>query len=165
MPGLNRLKKENKNSLQLTRGDKIGRISKIGLLFVLITLFSCYEGAHIDFRSYQELAKYNFLDNGWFPEILKADAKEILEVYDVNNKHLYGKFDFSQREKYDSIVNSYTVANADSLLERVKNINTPHYPEWFVPKKELANDKYMIFYHSDFYLITEKRTNRIYFLR
>jgi hypothetical protein len=134
-------------------------------LTACLCLYSCNESPHIDFHSYQELSEYDFIRKGWFPEILKDDAFSIKESYDVNNKHLFGKFDFKNRPRYDSIFNSYLIVEKDSLLEKIEDIHKPRCPKWFVPKEYLTEDKYLIRRYNDFYLIMEKKANRIYFLR
>ena len=87
------------------------RVIKIAsLMIVWLCLSSCYESPHIDFHSYQELSEYNFISNGWIPEVVGNDAYSIQETYDVNNNHLFGKFDFKDRPKYDSIIKNYLIA-------------------------------------------------------
>ena len=142
------------------------RVIKIAsLMIVWLCLFSCYESPHIDFHSYQELSEYNFISNGWIPEVIGNDAYSIQETYDVNNKHLFGKFDFKDRPKYDSIIKNYLIAEEDSLLIRIKEINKPRCPEWFIPKENLTKDKCVMVKVENFYLIMEKKRNRIYYLR
>jgi len=142
------------------------KINKIALfLIVWFSLSSCNESPQVDFHSYQELAEYDFIINGWFPEILGDDASGILETYDNQNRHLFGKFDFKRRPEYESAVKSYLIAEKDSLFERIENISKPRYPKWFIPKEDLTDDKYIIAKHDNFYLILEKKSNRIYYLR
>jgi len=139
---------------------------KIGLFFAAwLSFFSCNESPHIDFHSYEELSNYEFIQNGWFPEILNHDASDIRETYDVNNKHLFGKFDFKNRINYDSIVAGYSVVEKDSLIKRIKEIKRPRRPEWFIHPKDLTDNNFVFTVHNNFYLIIEKEKNRIYFLR
>ena len=128
-------------------------------------LSTCNESPQVDFHSFQELAEYDFISNGWFPEILGDDASGIQETYDNQNKHLFGKFDFRSRPEYESVIKSYLIAEKDSLFERIEKINKPRYPKWFIPKADLTCDKYIIAKHDNFYLILEKKSNRIFYLR
>jgi hypothetical protein len=98
-------------------------------------------------------------------EILNDDASAIQETYDIASNHLYGKFDFKNRTKYDSIIKSYIVVRRDSLLEKIEKINRPRCPEWFISKEDITNDKYIIVKNKDFYLMMDKEANRIYYLR
>lgn len=142
--------------------------SNSGIAILAITwllLFSCNESPSIDFHSYQELSGYSFIQNGWFPEILKGDAYSIKETYDVNNKHVFGKFEFSDRTKYDSIICTYSIVERDTLLAKIDEIDKPLYPEWFITKSDLDKGNYTSVKHMDLYLIIEKGINRIYFIR
>lgn len=134
-------------------------------MIVCLCLSSCSESPQVDFYSYQELSEYNFINNGWIPEIVGNDAYAIRETYDINNNHLFGKFDFKYRPKYDSITKSYLVMKKDSVLARVEKINKPRYPKWFIPKEDLTKGNYILLKYGDFYLIMEKKINRIYYLR
>jgi hypothetical protein len=141
-------------------------ITRIALLLsACLSLYSCSESPHIDFHSYQELCEYEFIQNGWFPELLSEDASGIQETYDVNNKHLYGKFDFKNRPNYDSIMNNYSSVAKDSLIGRIEKIRKPRCPKWFIPMKDLTNNNYIIAEHNNFYLIMDKKANRIYYVR
>ena len=140
------------------------RISAI-CLTAWICLSSCYESPRIDFHSYQELSEYNFIRNGWFPEILQPDAYNILETYDVNNSHLFGKFKFRNRPTYDSIIHTYRTVKPDSLLRKIEKNNKPRYPKWFVTKEDIAKNKYRMAEHHDFYLVLDDKTNTVYYLR
>lgn len=135
------------------------------LAIIWLFLFSCNESPNIDFHSYQELSEYNFIRDGWFPEILKADAYNIRETYDVNNKHVFGKFEFSDKTKYDSIIRTYSKADMDALFVRIDKIDKPSYPEWFISKSDLNKGNYTLVEQMDFYLIMLKETNKIYYLR
>jgi len=138
----------------------------IGLfLAAWLPIFSCNESPHIDFHSYEELSNYEFIQNGWFPEMLNHDALDIRETYDVNNKHLFGKFDFKNRQNYDSIIAGYSVVEKDSMIKRIKEIKSPLLPEWFMHPKDLIDNKFVFIAHNKFYLIIEKEKNRIYFFR
>lgn len=132
---------------------------------VWLCVLSCNESPQVDFHSYQELSEYNFISNGWIPEVLGTDAYSIQETYDINNHHLFGKFDFKYRSNYDSIMKSYPMLEEDSLLKKIEEIKKPRYPAWFVPKEDLKKDNYMMVKYKDFFVIMEKRTNRIYYLR
>lgn len=106
------------------------RIIKISLfLLVCFTLSSCNESPQVDFHSYKELAEYDFIINGWFPEIPGDDATGIMETYDIQ-----------RRPEYELLVKSYLIAGKDSLLRRFDKINKPRYPKWFIPKAELSDD-------------------------
>ena len=142
------------------------KISKIALFLIVWFCFSsCNESPRVDFHSYQELAEYDFIINGWIPEILGDDASGIVETYDNQNRHLFGKFDFKRRPEYELAVRSYIKAEKDSLLERIEKIDKPRYPKWFVPKADLTGDKYILAKHNNFYLILDKKSNRIFYLR
>jgi hypothetical protein len=135
------------------------------ILIVWLSVLSCHESPHVDFHSYQELAEYNFIGNGWIPEILGKDAVGIQETYDVNNTHLFGKFDFKFRLTYDSIIKKYQPVTQDSLLEQIKKIKMPRYPAWFIQKNDLKKENFVLAKNKEFYIIMEKKTNRIYYLR
>ncbi len=139
------------------------RVAVLAIIWLL--LFSCNESPSIDFHSYQELSGYSFIRDGWFPEILKGDAYSIKETYDVNNKHVFGKFEFSDRTKYDSIICTYSKVERDTLLALIDKIDKPLYPEWFITKSDLAKGNCTSVKHMDFYIIIEKETNRIYYIR
>ena len=135
------------------------------LMIVCLSLFSCIESPQIDFQSYQELSGYNFISNGWFPDILGVDSYNILETYDLNNNHAFGKFEFKQRPVYDSIIRNYQSVNADTLLTSLNKIGKPQYPSWFIPKAEVSGRNYIVVKQNNFYLLMEKKSNRIYFFR
>lgn len=142
------------------------KINKITLFIIaMFCLSSCNESPQVDFHSYQELAEYDFIINGWFPEILGDDATGIMETYDIQSRHLFGRFDFRRRSEYESFIKSCPVLEKDSLFKRIVQINKPRYPKWFIPKADLSCDKYIFAKHDNFYLILEKKSNRIYFLR
>ena len=144
----------------------MARIFKIAILLIAgLNLSSCNESPKVDFHSYEELSGYAFIDNGWIPEILNDDASGILETYDIASNHLYGKFDFKNRTKYDSIIKSYIIVDRDSLLEKIEKIKKPRCPEWFISKEDITNDKYIVAKNKDFYLMMDKEANRIYYLR
>ena len=144
----------------------MAKIIRIAAFFgVWLWLTSCNELPYVEFHSYQELNEYEFFSNGWFPEIIREDAFGIQETYDVTSKHLFGKFDFKQRPAYDSIIANYRIVEKDSLLDRIEKINKPLYPQWFIQKKDFAGDKCLFVKQNDFYLIVEKESNRIYFVR
>jgi len=134
-------------------------------ILVLISLSSCYESPHIDFHSFQELSEYNFIRNGWIPEAVGNDAINIQETYEVANHHVFGKFDFKFRSTYDSIIQSYEHVEKDSLLARIEEIHKLRYPAWFIPKADLTTNNYRIAKHKNFYLILDRKINRIYYLR
>jgi hypothetical protein len=142
-----------------------GKLKTAILLIAWLCVSSCYESPEVDFHSYQELSEYEFIYNGFFPEILKEDATHIQATYDITNKHVFGDFDFKRRSEYDLVINSYSIANKDSLLERIKKIHQPRTPKWFIPKEDLLKDNYLIVKHQNFYLMMDRKINRIYFLR
>lgn len=142
------------------------RTIKIALgMIVWLCLSSCNESPQVDFYSYHELSEYNFISNGWIPEVVGNDACNIRETYDINNSHLFGKFDFKDRPKYDSIIKSYLVVEKDSVLARIEKINKPRYPKWFISKEDLTNGNYIMLKYENFILIMEKKVNKIYYLR
>lgn len=144
----------------------MAKVIKIAaVLGVWLWFTSCNESPYVEFHSYQELNEYEFFSNGWFPEILKEDAFGIQETYDVTSKHVFGKFDFKRRPAYDSIIANYSIEAKDSLLDRMGKIYKPRYPQWFIQKEDFANDKCLFVKQNDFYLIVEKKANRIYFFR
>lgn len=136
------------------------------ILFLLLhCLVSCSESPHIDFHSYQELSGYNFIGDGWFPGILGKDAGNIQATYDVATHHVYGKFDFTNRSTYDSIIQRYRVVGIDSLLAMIKEIRKPRYPAWFIQKKDITEGNYVVATHEEFFLLMDKKRNCIYFVR
>ena len=135
------------------------------IVIVCLCIFSCNESPQIDFQSYQELSGYNFISNGWFPEILGTDSYNILETYDLNNNHAFGKFEFKQRPVYDSIIKNYRLVKAETLMSSLNMIGKPLYPAWFIPKAEVSGLNYVIVKQNTFYLLMEKKANRIYFFR
>jgi hypothetical protein len=140
-------------------------IKSVSLSIVCLCFSSCYESRHVDFHSYQELAEYSFISDGWIPEVMGQDACDIQETYDINNNHLFGKFDFKNRPVYDSIFKSCVVVREDSLLAKIDAIRKPRCPEWFISKERLGRSNYLMVKQQDFYLIMEKSRNRIYYLR
>jgi len=140
-------------------------IKIITAILIWLSLSACYESPHIDFHSFQELSEYNFIRNGWIPEVVGTDAYNIQETYDVGNHHVFGKFDFKYRSTYDSIIQSYDRVEKDSLLGRIEKIHKPRYQKWFIPKTDLAGGNYVITKHDNFYLILDTKINRIYYLR
>jgi hypothetical protein len=141
---------------------------KVYLPLFLLAFFcfsSCDESPKIDFHSFQELSQYDFIRNGWFPEILQNDACNIQETYDINNKHIFGKFDFIEKSKYDSIISTCLLVPMDSLIEHMEKINKPKYPQWFIPKDDLKNSRYTVVKQKEFYLIIERDKSRIYYVR
>lgn len=142
-----------------------GWIKTVSLSIVLICFSSCYESRHVDFHSYKELAEYSFINDGWIPEVMGQDACAIQETYDVNNNHLFGKFDFKNRLVYDSVFRTCVAVREDSLLAKIEQINKPRCPKWFIPKERLIKSNYLMVKHQNFYLIMEKKGNRIYYLR
>jgi hypothetical protein len=143
----------------------IGIIKTITLLIILFFLYSFNESPHIDFHSYQELLEYDFIKNGWFPAILRDDAYMIQETFDYTSKHLFGRFDFKNRSNYDSIIQMYPLIELDSLINQIEKINIPAYPDWFVPKENINKSNFILVKENDFYIIMERKANRIYFLR
>ena len=142
------------------------RTIQIALLILFLQCIgSCTESPHIDFHSYQELSGYNFIGNGWFPEILGKDAGSIQATYDVATHHVYGKFDFTDRATYDSIIQGYHRVRKDSLLTTIKEIRKPRYPAWFIPGKDITNGNYVVATDAGFYLLMDKKRNCIYFVR
>ncbi|MGE5796637.1 MAG: hypothetical protein ACM339_11815 [Ignavibacteria bacterium] len=132
-------------SLVMPRLKKmIGFVKTITLLIICFFLYSCNESAHVDFHSYQELSEYDFINNGWFPEILKDDAYMIQETFDIGNKQLFGKFDFKNRSKYDSIIHTYHLTDRDSLINHIGKINKPIYPDWFVSKENININNFIL---------------------
>jgi hypothetical protein len=119
-------------------------IKTITLLIILFFLYSCNESPHIDFHSYREFSEYDFIKNGWLPEILKDDAYMIQETFDYSNKHLFGKFDFKNRSNYDSIIHTYLLTDRDSLINHIGKINKPIYPDWFVPKENINKSSFIL---------------------
>lgn len=128
-------------------------------------LSSCNESPHIDFYSFQELSQYDFIRNGWFPDILQKDAVNIRETFDYNNKHVFGKFEFTHRPTYDSIFNSCLIVERDSLLKNIEKIKKPAYPKWFISKRDLNTNQYLVGKQKEFYLIMEVGKNCIYYFR
>jgi hypothetical protein len=148
-----------------TSTTMIINMKAISLIVLLFGLISCNESPTIDFHSYEEMTKYNFIENGWFPEILNEDAINIDETYNIVNKHAFGKFDFKNRTKYDSVIRTYPPITKDSLSIMIDKIERPVYPDWFITKDSINYDKYILAKHNDFFLIMDKTSNRIYFLR
>jgi hypothetical protein len=134
-------------------------------LFAFFCFSSCNESPKIDFHSFAELSQYDFIVNGWFPDILQNDAYNIQETYDINSKHLFGKFDFNDRSGYDSIISTCLVVQADSLIEHIEKIKKPEFPQWFIPNDDLNNSRYTVVKQKEFYLIIERDKNRIYYVR
>jgi len=135
------------------------------LILFLQCLGSCTESPHIDFHSYQELSGYNFIGDGWFPQILGKDAINIQATYDVATHHVFGKFDFTDRSAYDSIIQGYHIVRIDSLLATIKEIRKPRYPAWFIPKEDITEGNYTMATYESFYLLIDKKRNCIYFVR
>ena len=154
------------HQLRLTEYLKMKRTIQTTLLILFLQcLVSCSESPHIDFHSYQELSGYNFIGNGWFPEILGRDAINIQATYDMATHHVYGKFDFKNRASYDSIIQRYHLVRTDSILAMITEIRKPRYPSWFIPKEEITDSNYVVATHEDFYLLMDKKRNNIYFVR
>ena len=135
------------------------------LILFLQCFVSCTESPHIDFHSYQELSGYNFIRNGWIPEILGNDACNIQATYNVASQHVFGKFYFTNRIAYDSILRNYHVPGKDSLLARIGEIRKPRFPEWFIPKESITESNYVMAKYGNFYLLMDKKDNSIYFVR
>jgi len=142
-----------------------GWIKTVFLSIAYLCFSSCYESRHVDFHSYQELAEYSFISDGWIPEVMGQDACAIQETYDINNNHLFGKFNFKNRPVYDSIFKSCVLVSEDSLFAKIDAIRKPRCPEWFIPKERLVKSNYLMVKQQDFYLILEKKRNRIYYFR
>ena len=148
------------------RKIKIKKIFKLAFLFTVCLCFSsCNESPYVIFHTYQELSEYDFISEGRIPEILDVDAIEIRETYDITNKHIFGSFDFIRRPKYDSVIMSYPTGDKSSLLKMIKEIKKPRYPKWFIPEEDIIRGQYIIAKQKDFYLLMDKKVDRIYFLR
>jgi hypothetical protein len=142
-----------------------GWIKTVSLSIALICFSSCYESRHVDFHSYQELSEYSFISAGWIPEVMGLDACAIQETYDVNNNHLFGKFDFKNRPIYDSIFKTCVAVGEDSLLAQIEQINKPRCPKWFIPKERLIKRNYLMVKQQNFYLMMDRKRNIMYYLR
>lgn len=144
-------------------------MQKVIKITTLISLWlshaSCNQSPQIDFHSYQELSEYSYISNGWIPEILGSDVYGIQETYDIYNSHLYGKFDFTNRQRYDSIISTYPTIEPDSIIARINAIKRPQSPNWFIEIDYLSATKQKMVKHENFYLILEMSQNRIYFVR
>lgn len=135
------------------------------LLSACLWFTSCNESPYVVFHTYQELTGYDFIGEGRIPEIVNENAVEIRETYNIVNKHIFGSFDFIHRPEYDSVIMSYDTGDIDSLLKRIEETGSPRYPKWFIPKENLTGGHYIIARHEGFYLMMDKKVNRIYFLR
>lgn len=135
------------------------------LLAILLSLTSCNGSPIVVFHSYDELTDYPFFDADWVPEIVRDDITDIRETYAVDNGHVFGRFDFINRNVYDSIFVQYQEANPDSLLLKINSIKRPKYPKWYIPKQELVSGKYQMAKQKGFYLLLARKENRIYFLK
>jgi len=140
-------------------------IKTVSLSVVCLCFSSCYESRHVDFHSYQELSEYSFISDGWIPEVMGQDACAIQETYDINNNHLFGKFDFRNRPVYDSIFKSCVVVQEDSLFAKIDAIKKPRCPKWFIPKERFLKSNYLMVKQQDFYLIMDRKKNIMYYLR
>jgi len=143
--------------------SKLFKIATI--LFLWLCFSGCNESPYVEFYSYHELMEYSFFSHGWFPGILKEDAFGIKETYDVTSRHAFGKFEFKQRDLYETDFKTCRSVPADSLLGNIEEIERPSFPKWFVPKDSIAKGHYLLLKHNDFFLIVEKNTYCIYFLR
>lgn len=142
------------------------KLLKLSFFLILFLSFSgCNESPYVEFYSYHELLEYDFFSHGWFPGILKEDAFGIKETYDITNRHAFGKFEFKQRDLYEPDFKTCRSVPADSLLGKIEEIKRPSFPKWFVPKENIAKSQYLLLKYNDFFLIVEKNTNCIYFLR
>lgn len=142
------------------------RVIKITPFITLwLWIASCNQSPQIDFHSYQELSEYSYIGNGWIPEILGEDAYGIQETYDIYNNHLFGKFDFTNRTIYDSIINTYQPMKLDSIVARINTIDRPRCPDWFIEIDNLSTTKQKMVKHDNFFLIMMEGQNRIYFVR
>ena len=134
-------------------------------LGLFLCLSGCTESPYVEFYSYHELMEYDFFSHCWFPGILKEDAFGIKETYDVTSRHAFGKFEFKQRDLYEPDFKTCRSVPADSLLSKIEEIERPSFPKWFIPKGNIEKSRYLIVKDKDFFLIVEKDTNCIYFLR
>ncbi len=142
------------------------KLIKLSFFLILFLSFSgCSESPYVEFYSYHELMEYNFFSHGWFPGILKEDAFGIKETYDVTSRHAFGKFEFRQRDLYEPDFKICRSVPADSLLSKIEEIERPSFPRWFIPKGDITKSQYLLLKDKDFFLIVEKNTNCIYFLR
>ncbi len=142
---------------------KFLKISSFLLFFFCLSVFN--ESPYVEFYSYKELNEYEFFSHGWFPGLLKEDAFAIKETYDIGSRHAFGRFEFKQRELYETELKNGPLLSADSLLAKIEEIERPALPQWFVPKDSIANGHYLLVKYNDFYLVAAKNTNRIYFFR
>ncbi len=142
---------------------KLLKIYSSLMLFLLLS--ACSESPYVEFFSYHELMEYKFFSHGWFPGILKEDAFGIKETYDISSRHVFGQFEFRQRELYEVELKSCPFVAAGLLQEKIGKIERPSLPKWFIPKDSIADGHYLLVRYGDFFLITGKNANRIYFFR
>jgi len=144
----------------------MSKLFKIAIiLFVWLCFPGCNESPYVEFYSYHELMEYDFFSHGWFPGILKEDAFGIKETYDVTSRHAFGKFEFKQQDLYETDFKTCRTIPADSLLGKIEEIERPFFPKWFISRDSIAKGHYLLLKYNDFFLIVEKNTNCIYFLR
>lgn len=93
-----------------------------------------------------------YLNNGWIPNVLPKNATNIIEINDIDNNHLWGRFNYDCFEKLDSL--NSNISNKISfkdLENKIKEINRPKIPEWFFNLESNRKKSFICFKYYEYF--------------
>ena len=138
-------------------------IVKYFLIPSLILLFvCCQENIEIRFKDKTEIVDANYIGKGWVPLIIPDDCYDITVVNNLDNNHFFGVFSF-RGKSFTNYFASLEIGY-DSLYSKLKSINIPNPPEWFIDNEVLKDKKNLLFRkYSYFYMIIDTINKKCFY--
>ncbi|MFH1052273.1 MAG: hypothetical protein V1779_15240 [bacterium] len=143
----------------------MNRIKIFVLTAVFLIQFSCIENSRSYYANYSELREDDIIERGWIPDFLPLDSEEIYETHNIDINSTYGKFSYKSDLWIDSSNFRNYEFNIDSLKNKIKKINRPKKPKWFISDKELTDKDLLILRKQDWIIIADTFNQKCYFIR
>lgn len=122
--------------------------------FLILLFVCCQENIEKRFKDKAEIVDANYMLKGWVPSIISDDCYDVVVINNLDNNHFFGVFSF--RDKSFLNRNALLEISYDSLYSKLKSINNPPTPDWFIADEVLKNNKNLLFRkYSYFYMIID----------
>jgi len=131
------------------------------IIFLLGQLSSCSDNFESKFKTYDELLKSGYLENGWIPKSIPTDSKDIRETHNLDINRVFGRFEFENEIRTDTIARQIEI---EEIISEIKTINRPARPSWFPDNDELLQKGTINFQQGDFYILIDNKAKTGYFI-
>ncbi len=137
------------------------RNENIIFLLLLFTM-SCQETVEKHYMDYQSLVQDNYIQKGWIPDIIPKNSYNIMEIHNLDNNNLYGRFYFTEFNMQKGLKDF----PLSEILRELSLKRLPKLPNWFIKLNGLKDNRDLTFKeYQNFRIIISRKNRCCYFYR